>query len=48
MPLLESISVGIATIATAQTMGLLPQFGDIVGNLLADPISGMSVPSVAT
>ena len=42
MPLLESISVGIATIATAQTMGLLPQFGDIVGNLLADPISGMS------
>ena len=42
MPLLESISVVIATIAAAQTAGLLPQFGDILGNLLADPISGMS------
>lgn len=42
MPLLESLSIAIAAIAGAQNLGAIPQFGDILGNVFADLIPGMT------
>ncbi len=42
MALLESIYLGITGIGRAQQMGLLPEFGDIAGNVFADLIPSIT------
>ena len=42
MPVLETVYLGIAAVAALQKAGMLPEVGDIVGNLFADLIPGMT------